>query len=74
MATTVPYPDRLNLADQQRIADILREAVPFASAEIATMLNVAADTIESMCDALKSQERLTLATIDTINQLAGKAS
>lgn len=57
----VPRIAKLDLASEQRIADIMREAqakVASSNKHIATLLGLAADTIEASCDALKWQENL----------------
>lgn len=68
------YPDKLDLSVNQGIADILRQASTkfrTADANAASLFEVAADTIETMCDALKAQEQLIGDLVDAINEGEG---
>lgn len=65
----VNRPAKLDLSFNQQIADNMRRAAAkFRShnANAASLFEVAADTIEGMCDVVKAQEVLIDAIIDTI--------
>lgn len=68
---SLPEIEKLDLSHSQTVADTLREAAGQLPGmpEIASMLTIGADNIETLCDALKAQETTIIALRDGIAQL-----
>lgn len=74
---TLPEIERVELEHPQLIADKLRQGAAMMNdtmPEIATMLTIGADQIETLCDALKAQETLAVELRQAIIDLGGNAA
>lgn len=73
---SLPEIKRVELEHPQIVADKLRQGAAMVNdtmPEIATMLSIGADQIETLCDALKAQETLIIDLRQGIIDLGGSS-